>query len=44
MLERGERRFRQALHLLKSCRESGEWPSYQPAGDYALLDWPRWAA
>jgi hypothetical protein len=44
MLERGERRYRHAMNLLKSCRESGEWPSYQPAGDYALLEWPRWAA
>lgn len=44
MLERGVRRFRQALRLLKVCRESDEWPSYQPRGDYAILDWPRWAA
>lgn len=44
MLERGERRYRHAMNLLKSCRESNEWSSYQPAGDYAILDWPRWAA
>ena len=44
MLERGQRRYRHAMHLLKSCIESGEWPCYQPAGDYALLEWPRWAA
>lgn len=43
MLERGMRRFREALRLLKECRTAGQWPSYQPAGDYAILDWPRWA-
>lgn len=44
MLLRGQRRFRQALRALKHCRETDEWPSYQPQGDYELLDWPRWAA
>ncbi|TXT28129.1 MAG: hypothetical protein FD131_3262 [Rhodocyclaceae bacterium] len=44
MLDRGQRRYRQALRLLKECRENGEWPGYQPAGDYDILDWPRWAA
>lgn len=44
MIERGQRRFRQALRTLKACRDSGKWPSYQPEGDYEVLDWPRWAA
>ena len=44
MLDRGQRRFRQAMALLKSCQDTGMWPSYQPAGDYELLEWPRWAA
>lgn len=44
MLLRGERRFRRALQILKDCRETGEWPCYQPMGDYEVLDWPRWAA
>lgn len=43
MLARGRRRFREALSLLASCRDRNEWPSYQPAGDYELLEWPRWA-
>lgn len=44
MLARGRRRFREALELLKRCREAGQWPGYQPSGEYELLDWPRWAA
>ena len=44
MLLRGQRRFRQALTTLKHCRDTGQWPSYQPLGDYELLEWPRWAA
>jgi hypothetical protein len=44
MLGRGRRRYRQAMGLLKACRESGQWPSYQPSGGYDLLEWPRWAA
>lgn len=44
MLLRGQRRYREAMKLLKECRDTGEWPSYQPAGDYELLEWPRWAA
>ncbi|MBK7421876.1 MAG: PD-(D/E)XK nuclease-like domain-containing protein [Propionivibrio sp.] len=43
MLERGQQRFRHALRTLKACRESAIWPSYQPQGDLALLDWPRYA-
>ncbi len=44
MLKRGTRRMRQALNTLKQCRETDTWPSYQPGGDYELLEWPRWAA
>lgn len=44
MLRRGARRVRQALRLLKQCRDSNEWPSYQPDGGYEVLEWPRWAA
>ena len=43
MLDRGQRRFREALQTLKACRESNDWPSYQPDGVYDLLEWPRWA-
>jgi hypothetical protein len=43
MLDRGHRRYREALHILKRCLDSGQWPCYQPAGDYDILDWPRWA-
>lgn len=44
MLQRGERRFRQALRTLKACNDTNAFPCYQPHGDYAILDWPRWAA
>jgi hypothetical protein len=44
MLSRGERRVRQALRLLKQCRDNDEWPCYQPDGGYEVLEWPRWAA
>lgn len=43
MLKRGTRRVREALRLLKQCRDRGEWPSYQPEGGYEVLEWPRWA-
>jgi len=43
MIARGHRRFRQALGILKVCRETGCWPGYQPDGDYAILEWPRYA-
>lgn len=44
MIERGTRRFRHALKLLLEARTSGQWPSYQPDGAFAILNWPRWAA
>lgn len=44
MLIRGRRRFRRALAILQRCLETDEWPSYQPFGDYEILEWPRWAA
>lgn len=44
MIERGRRRFRQALRLLKRCRDTDEWPSYQPLGDFSVLEWPRYAS
>jgi hypothetical protein len=43
MLERGRRRFRQALQLLVKCRDTGSWPCYQQDGGYEILDWPRYA-
>ena len=43
MIARGYRRFRQALDILKECRETGCWPGYQPDGDYTILEWPRYA-
>ena len=43
MIERGQRRFREALAKFKVCRETGCWPGYQPDGDYEVLEWPRWA-
>lgn len=39
MLQDGKRLFRRAMNELKRCRDSGLWPSYQPDGDYELLDW-----
>lgn len=44
MLDRGRRRYKQALAQLKHCLTTGDWPGYQPDGDYELLDWPRYAA
>lgn len=44
MIERGRRRHRQALRTLKACRDSGQWPSYQPNGDFSVLNWPRYAS
>lgn len=43
MLERGHRMFRKALNRLAICRETDEWPAYQPNGDFEILDWPHWA-
>jgi hypothetical protein len=43
MLQRGERRVREGLRIIKHCQETGVWPGYQPDGDYDLLDWPNWA-
>lgn len=43
MIARGYRRFRQALGILRECSETGCWPGYQPDGDYAILEWPRYA-
>lgn len=39
MLQDGKRLFRKALRELKRCRDTNLWPSYQPDGDYELLDW-----
>lgn len=44
MIERGQRRYRKALRLLKECRDSGQWPSYQPDGGFSVLNWPRYAS
>lgn len=43
MLASGYQKFRFALRTLAECREKGVWPSYQPDGDYELVDWPRYA-
>lgn len=43
MIDKGRRQFRQALRILKGCRDSGQWPSYQPQGDFSVLNWPRYA-
>ncbi len=43
MLKRGYRRFREALGIFRECGETGCWPGYQPDGDYAILEWPRYA-
>ncbi|MCL4683076.1 MAG: PD-(D/E)XK nuclease-like domain-containing protein [Rhodocyclaceae bacterium] len=43
MLESGRRKFRRALRQLAECRQTNTWPSYQPEGDYEVLEWPRWA-
>lgn len=41
-IERGERRWLDALDLYKRCTETGEWPAY--GDDITTLTWPRWAA
>lgn len=41
MLERGQRLVRKALRTLKRCRDTGEWPCYQPDGGFSLMRWPR---
>jgi len=43
MLKRGMRRVREALRVLKQCRDCDKWPSYQSDGGYEMLDWPNWA-
>lgn len=43
MLERGRRRYKQALSQLTDCLANNRWPGYQPDGDYELLEWPRYA-
>jgi hypothetical protein len=39
MLEDGRRLFRKALHRLAHCRDTDEWPGYQPHQDYDMLNW-----
>ena len=41
-IERGERRWLDALDLYKRCTETGDWPAY--GDDINTLPWPRWAA
>lgn len=41
-LETGYKKFRRALRLLKSCRESLQYPGYQPDGIAATLPRPGW--
>lgn len=43
MLMRGRRLFRKALNRVAICRETGDWPAYQPEGDFEILEWPSWA-
>ncbi len=43
MIQRGRRRFRSALRLLRKSLDSGEWPGYQPHGGYEVLNWPKYA-
>lgn len=43
MLASGMVRYREALKRLNDCRQSGQWPSYQPEGSYTTLEWPSWA-
>lgn len=44
MLEVGRAKYRGALQLLRWCRETGRWPTYQPNGEIEIIDLPRWAA
>lgn len=44
MLQRGMRRYREALRLLANCIRQQRWPGYQPDGGYEILEWPRYAA
>lgn len=43
MLTSGLVRFREALNKVKECRQQGEFPAYQPDGNYQMLEWPSWA-
>lgn len=43
MLASGMVRFERALQRLKECRETDQWPGYQPSGTYTTLEWPSWA-
>ena len=43
MLIDGRIAFRKALRILRECMDNRRWPSYQPDGDYDILDWrKRW--
>lgn len=41
-LETGYKKFRRALRLLKACRESQQYPGYQPDGIAVTLPRPGW--
>ncbi|MDZ4099356.1 MAG: PD-(D/E)XK nuclease-like domain-containing protein, partial [Methylophilaceae bacterium] len=41
-LAHGERLLRRSLAILKYCRETGDYPGYQPDGVVSDIDLPRW--
>lgn len=41
-IDRGSRRWFQALDTYKQCTETGDWPAY--GDDIRPVTWPRWAA
>ena len=43
MLREGHQRFRRALALLARCRETDQWPGYQPEGLIQEISLPRWS-
>lgn len=42
-MAKGHAKFRKALRILKQCRDTNSYPSYQPDGRFEELDLPRWA-
>jgi hypothetical protein len=42
MVEDGRRKYRAALELLSWCRDTGQYPSYQPFGDVEVINLSKW--
>jgi hypothetical protein len=42
MVETGRKKYRAALELLQWCRETGQYPAYQPFGDIETIELSKW--